>query len=382
MDREVICTGKTVEEAVEAALVSLGVSRDEVSVEVLAMPSKKVLGIFGGSDAQVKVTCQAPSARAEKGEKPRRRDGGKERRPETGKDQRPAGGNRIGARRDAAPSEPSAAPVEKPAEDKGAPMGTLCEKYLTEIIALMGVEKFSVTAKKEEGTLRVYVEGEKLGPVIGKHGETLDALQHLANLVNRKDEGTPSRVILDCGDYRSKREAYLTKAARSAAARAKKNTCAVPLEPMNAYERRFVHTIIQAEEGVSSRSVGEEPRRRVIIEAEGAPSYEERPGRRDGRRDGGRDGRRDGRRDSRRDGRGRSEHAVYEHEKGQPIGRREDYVPHAKRDVSLRTPSDSSFGGSKANDGELFALYEKIEPKFPPREGEDLLSGGEEKTED
>lgn len=316
MLKEAICTGKTVEEAVEAALAELNVTRDEASVEVLEMPSKKVLGFLGGSDAKVKVTAEVNEEKTEK--------------------------------------------AEEAFVDKGEFHGTVSEEYLKKIITLMGIENFTVTSRFEENALYIYIEGENLGPVIGKKGETLDALQHLASLVNRKDDKTPSRVVLDCGDYRAKREAYLTRTAKSAINRAVKYCRCIALEPMNAYERRFIHTIVQDAEGVSSRSVGEDPYRKVIIEADGAPAYEERErrGRRNDRR--GNDRRRDRRSD-------RNERPVYEREKGQPIGRREDHVPHAKRDVSLKAPSESSFIG-KANDGELFSLYEKIEPKFPPRE--------------
>lgn len=314
MLKEAICTGKTVEEAIEAALAELNVTRDEASVEVLEMPSKKVLGFLGGSDAKVKVTADVKEE----------------------------------------------AKTEEVNVDKGEFHGTVSEEYLKKIITLMGIENFTVTSRLEENALYIYIEGENLGPVIGKKGETLDALQHLASLVNRKDDKTPSRVVLDCGDYRAKREAYLTRTAKSAINRAVKYCRCIALEPMNAYERRFVHTIVQDAEGVSSRSVGEDPYRKVIIEAEGAPAYEERE-----RRPRRNDRRSSNRRSDRRND--KNERPVYEHEKGQPIGRREDYVPHAKRDVSLRAPSESSFIG-KANDGELFSLYEKIEPKFPPRE--------------
>lgn len=314
MLKEAICTGKTVEEAIEAALAELNVTRDEASVEVLEMPSKKVLGFLGGSDAKVKVTADVKEE----------------------------------------------AKTEEVNVDKGEFHGTVSEEYLKKIITLMGIENFTVTSRLEENALYIYIEGENLGPVIGKKGETLDALQHLASLVNRKDDKTPSRVVLDCGDYRAKREAYLTRTAKSAINRAVKYCRCIALEPMNAYERRFVHTIVQDAEGVSSRSVGEDPYRKVIIEAEGAPAYEERE-----RRPRRNDRRSSNRRSDRRND--KNERPVYEREKGQPIGRREDYVPHAKRDVSLRAPSESSFIG-KANDGEFFSLYEKIEPKFPPRE--------------
>ena len=119
--------------------------------------------------------------------------------------------------------------------------------------------------------------------------------------------------------------------------------------------------------------MGEDPYRKVIISADGAPEYEERKNDRGPRNDRRRNGRNDRRKNDR---------PVYEHEKGQPIGRRDDYVPHAKRDVSMRKEySDSTFG-SKANDGELFSLYEKIEPRFPAREKVDFVAPVEKKDEE
>ena len=331
MIKEAICTGKTVEEAIEAALLELNASRDDVSVEVLEMPAKKLLGFIGGNDAKVKVSFEVKEEKKSSFKKERRQ-----------------------------PRDTHKEQEEKVSVDKGIFHGTMCEEYLKKIITLMGIKEFTVTSRIEESTIFVYIEGEGLGSVIGRRGDTLDALQHLANLVNRKDDNTPSRVILDCGDYRAKREAYLTRITRSAVSRAVRNNRCIALEPMNAYERRFVHTIVQESEGVSSRSVGEDPYRKVIIEAEGAPAYVERSSRR--RNDRGNNRRRDDRKEN-----SSSERPVYEREKGQPIGRRDGYVPHTKRDVSLKAPSDSSLGGH-ASDGELFSLYEKIEPKFTPRE--------------
>ena len=363
--KETIGTGKNVDAAVEAALAELGVGRDNVEIEVLEMPKEKVLGLFGGTDAKVKVTVIEKEE--EETASPRRRRNRRGR------------GSRREDERPAAAREEDDAPVDI---DKGEPLGTAAEDYLQKILTLMGIEDFVITARKGqsargENTLFVYIEGPALGPVIGKKGETLDALQHLANLINRKDDSTPSRVVVDAGDYRYKREAYLTRTAQGAIYRAIRDTRNVALEPMNAYERRFVHTLVQEAEGVSSKSVGEEPYRKVIISADGAPEYEEREDRRN------RGGRRGDRRNDRRRGERRgSDRPVYEHEAGKPIGRRDDYVPHAKRDVSShRTYSDAVFE-SKANDGELFSLYEKIEPKFPSMEEVGFVAPVEKKEDD
>ncbi len=300
MKKEFIATGKTIEEAVAAACKELGCSEADAQVEVLEAPSKKLLGLIGGNDAKVKVVCEVTENVTDK--------------------------------------EP-----EIETEDKGAPLGTAAEKYLTEVIGLMDVGTFTVTAKEDDESLYIFVEGEDLGAVIGRRGETLDALQHLANLVNRRD-GNNKRIVLDCGSYRQKREAFLQRTAKSAISRAVRNNRSIALEPMNAYERRYIHTIVQQAEGVKSWSVGEEPYRKVIIASETAPAYNENRGRKERRNNGRRD-----------------ERLVYEHEKGAPIGTRSARVPHPKRDISSGTPANDEFG-SRANDGEFFSLYEKIEP--------------------
>ncbi len=302
MKKEFIATGKTIEEAVAAACQALGCSEADAEIEVLEAPAKKLLGILGGNDAKVKVVCEV--------------------------------------------SDEEAAEEEAVDQDKGTALGTAAEKYLTEVIGLMGVGEFSVTAKEDNDSLYIFVEGEDLGAVIGRRGETLDALQHLANLVNRR-EGNGKRVVLDCGSYRKKREAFLSRTAKSAIARAVKNNRSIALEPMNAYERRFIHTIVQDAEGVKSWSVGEEPYRKVIVASETAPAYNENRGRRDRRNNGGR----------------REERLVYEHEKGAPIGTRSARVPRPKHDIGGGTVANDEFGATRANDGEFFSLYEKIEPQ-------------------
>jgi len=358
--KEAIGTGKTVEAAVAAALAELGAERDEAQIEVLEMPKEKLFGLLGGNEAKVKVTVAEKEESVDEGGRRNHRS----RRRGRGKSDRFV----------------PLAEGEAVSTDKGEPLGTAAEKYVTEILTLMGIRDFTVTARKGvnsrgENALFIYVEGPSLGPVIGKKGETLDALQHLCNLINRHDDATPSRVVLDAGDYRVKREEYLTSAARRAIDRALRDTRNVALEPMNAAERRFIHTIVQDTEGVSSKSVGEEPRRRVIVSADGAPEYEERENNRRERRE-------RGDRGGRRDRRERRDSVPYEREAGKPIGRRDDYVPHAKRDVSVhRTYSDAVFE-SKANDGELFSLYEKIEPKFPSMEEVGFVAPVEKKDEE
>lgn len=355
MQKEAITTAKTVEEAIEAACRELGCSRDDVQVEILEAPVKKrLLGFLGGeTKCKVKVTLEvpeeatvaaaAPASAAESRPAPRRAQAA------------PAPA--------AAPSEPAAAPAA-PAEDDtpGVPLpGTAAEDYLRRVLEGMDVGAFSLSAQKKGDILLIRIEGDDLGAIIGRRGETLDALQHLTGLVNRREENGCRRVQLDCGDYRARREAYLAKNAKNAISRALRQNRSIALEPMSAYERRFIHTIVQQAEGVSSWSVGEEPNRRVIIASDTAPRTAEPRAPREGEeRRRSRGGRGRGRGGERR-GASHSDRPVYEHEKGTPIGSRTGHVPRAKVDVSLSKPKDSSIGG-RVNDGELFALYEKIVP--------------------
>lgn len=229
MMTEVIKTGKTVEEAAKEAYRELGKTAAECEVTVLAEPKKGLLGLFK-SEAKVRVTVkttQAPKATSTAG-------------------------------KDVAVNQ---------ADEKAAHAEKLsvAVTYLKEILAAMGIADVEVqVTEKEEGAV-ITLQGEKLGILIGRHGETLDAMQYLTSLVCNRVEGGYYRITLDCGDYREKREQALKELASKISAKVKRTGRSQMLEPMNPYERRIIHAEISNVEGVSSKSKGDEPNRRVVI---------------------------------------------------------------------------------------------------------------------
>ena len=234
-------TGKNEEEAISAALRKLGLDRDEVSVEVLERAKSGFLGI-GGSPAKVKVTYEVPDEPAPKAQPV--------------KEEAPA----------APVSQPKTEPDTQAAES--APAGDRAEAittFLTGLMAHMGVSAAPRIAMGEDGSYKVTLEGENLGALIGRRGETLDAIQQLTSYsVNRTGSGRV-RIQLDAENYRERREQSLEHLARKVAAKVVKYRRSVTLEPMNAYERHVIHTALQEVPNVTTYSTGMEPNRRVIV---------------------------------------------------------------------------------------------------------------------
>jgi len=205
VQKELLKEAETVEEAVQLAAEELQVPTEDLTVEVLQEPQKKAFGLFGGSKAQVRVTVKE--------------------------------------------TNPSKAAVA----------------FLKDILSKMGVEDVEITAKEEDGTCALTLEGDDLGFIIGRRGETLDALQYLTSLVANRVESAFYRVTVNVGNYREKREKTLSGLARKAAIQAAKSGRKTSLEPMNPYERRIIHTAVQKVDGATSYSVGSEPQRHVVI---------------------------------------------------------------------------------------------------------------------
>ena len=238
-------TGKSEEAAIEAALQKLGMDRDEVSVEILERAKSGFLGI-GSCPAKVKVSYEAP-------EEPEERPAPAEITPAEAEPVKAA----EPAVREEAPSP--AAPV---AEGEKAER---IDAFLTGLLAQMGAEARPVIRVDENGTYQVELVGRELGGLIGRRGETLDAIQQLTSYaVNRSGSGRV-RVQLDAENYREKREQSLQHLARKVAAKVTKYRRSVTLEPMNAYERHVIHTALQDVPNVTTYSTGTEPNRRVIV---------------------------------------------------------------------------------------------------------------------
>lgn len=232
MKRELIKEAETVEQAVELAAAEWGVSKEEVTVEeVLQQPQKKTLGLFGGADAKVRLSY-----------------------------------------------EPAVSPAN------------VAKDFLLDILAKMGVTDVEVEMKEEENHCTLTLQGEDLGFIIGRRGETLDALQYITGLVANRVENAYYRVSVDIGNYREKRESTLSGLAHKHAVQAAKNGRKTSLEPMNPYERRIIHTAVQKVEGATSWSVGSEPNRHVVIGPSEDNPVKDRSPRNNNRRGGKHDG--------------------------------------------------------------------------------------------
>ena len=197
-------SGKTEEEAIAAGLEQLGKTRDEVSVEVVERSKKGVLGI-GRTDAVVRLSYEVADTQRDR-----------------------------------------------------------VERYLRGLLDCMGIEADIEITEREGGGLVANLSGSAMGAIIGRRGETLDAIQHLVNYSANRGSET-MHISVDAENYRSKREESLVRLAEKMAAKAVKYKRSMALEPMNSYERHVIHTALQNYEGVSTASTGVEPNRRVVV---------------------------------------------------------------------------------------------------------------------
>ncbi len=253
MIREAIGIGATLEEANRKAVEMLNAPIDaDVKFETISLPKKKVLGLFGGADAKVRAYYDDGVEEVKKEEKvPLKKPESK--KPETKKENKPA--KKVEPEKKA---EIDLSNIEAKEND--------ATEYLKSILVGMGFSDAKVNVKETDEDLFFEITSEEdYGNIIGRRGETLDALQYLTRLyVNRADKDG-KRVALNVGDYRKRREETLKALAKRQAQRAIKYRRSCVLEPMNPYERRIIHTAVQEIEGVSSHSVGEGENRRVVI---------------------------------------------------------------------------------------------------------------------
>ena len=310
MIRKQEATGKTVDEARAKACALLGVQADDlnVSCEVLEMPQKTGFLGLKLTPAKVCVSVEEPDAPAAAPAEPvvEKKTPVQEAVKAAPVAEEPAA---AAAQPEAKAEEPAApaaeAAAEQPAAEEEEPeVPIVIEEnakvkaavdYLREVIALMGVENVTFSAvQKGEATI-IRLDGEKLGALIGRRGETMESLSYLASLVANRLEGDYIKLGLDVAGYRDKRESDLTALAQRIGAKVRKTGRSFAMEPMNPYERRIIHSAISKMEGVRSESKGEGRDRRVVIystapDAQTENTYgERRPrgGRGNGRRPGG-----------------------------------------------------------------------------------------------
>ena len=285
MEKTIVTAGKTIDLAIEAALTQLGLTRDDVSVQVLAQAKPGFLGL-GATPAKVEVTYQAPDPKpqgalgAASRSKPKAKPV-KVEAPAQSETVKPAKAEKPAETEVEKPAQPKA---EKPAQPRAAKVektpaapktyapaqpGSVeerIEQFLKGLLEHMGSQAVPHAWKEDESTYNVDLVGEDLGYLIGRRGDTLNALQHLANYsVNRTVDGH-IRINVDAEAYRQKREDSLCRYARKKAQQVLKARRRTTLEPMNAYERHVIHATLQDMEQITTYSVGSEPNRRVVIE--------------------------------------------------------------------------------------------------------------------
>ena len=304
MEKSIVVTGKTIDLAVESALAQLGLTRDDVTYEVLALPKAGFLGI-GAQPAKVQVTYEAPDPipeapkvalssasrskpkpapakkpeapkpEAPKAEQPKQEAPKAEpvktetpKAPKAPKENKPKAPKEPKENKEPkapkAPKAPKEAKTYAPAE--AGSVEEQIETFIKGLLEHMGSQAVPHAWKEEDNTYKVDLVGDDLGYLIGRRGDTLDAIQHLSNYaINRGVEGH-IRINVDAEEYREKREDSLRRYARKKAQQVLKNRRRTTLEPMNAYERHVIHAALQDMDNVTTHSTGSEPNRRVVIE--------------------------------------------------------------------------------------------------------------------
>ena len=238
-------TGRNEEDAIAAALAQLKLDRDDVSVEILERAKSGFLGI-GSSPAKVRVTYEVPDE--DLPEEPAPVPVAEEPAP-------------VVEEKAAAPAVEEKAPAAPAADEKAEKIAA----FLSGLMEHMDVKATPTVERTEEGTYRVNLEGENLGAIIGRRGETLDAIQQLTSYSVNRGASKRVRIQVDAEHYRAKREESLVRLANRVADKVVKYHRNVTLEPMNAYERHVIHTALQDYPGVTTYSTGTEPNRRTVV---------------------------------------------------------------------------------------------------------------------
>ena len=281
MEKTIISTGKTIDDAIESALTQLGLDRDNVSVQVLAQAKSGFLGI-GATPAKVQVTYEAPDPKPEapkvalsSASRSKPKAAAPVKQPEAPKAEAPKAEEKPAApkapkaetpkERKPRPEAPKAAPKEYAVAEPGS-IEEKIEVFLKGLLEHMGSAAVPHAWKIGDNNYMVELVGEDLGYLIGRRGDTLDALQHLSNYtINRGIDGHV-RINVDAECYREKREESLRRYAQKKAQQVLKAHRRTTLEPMNAYERHVIHATLQDTDRITTYSVGTEPNRRVVIE--------------------------------------------------------------------------------------------------------------------
>ena len=293
MEKFITATGKTIDLAIEAGLTQLGMDRDSVSVEILETPKSGFFGI-GASPAKVKLTYEVPDEPAVPAPALSSASRSKPKKPAPAKQDEQTAGPKVIA--------PAAAPMQRPAEQRAAAkpasekqdkprqpkpqqpkkeaaptapkvyvpaepgsMEERIEQFIKGLLEHMGSDAVPHAMKTADESYAVELVGENLGILIGRRGETLDAIQHLANYAVNRGQNKRVRINVDAENYRLKREESLQRLAQKVAGKVTKYRRNITLEPMNAYERHVIHAALQDYPDVTTYSTGTEPNRRIVV---------------------------------------------------------------------------------------------------------------------
>lgn len=278
--KSIECSAKTIEDAIRQGLEKLDVSLGDVSIDIIQEGSKGLFGIMGTKEAKVRLTVKedereddilstlTKESKPEADETPvsKRQKKHKKQQPQQPKPEAEAQPVKQKAEQPQ-PVKPAAVtqpPKHYPAADPATSAGA-AQEFLQNVTRLMNLEVSIEAGTDDEGNVLVNIHGDTLGILIGRRGETLDALQYLTSLNVNHGKDDYTRVTLDTENYRAKREEALKRLANRMANRAVKTGRKVVLEPMNPYERRILHSALQQNDAVTTHSEGDEPNRHIVI---------------------------------------------------------------------------------------------------------------------
>lgn len=263
MFKSIEATGKTLDLAIQAGLTKLQMDRDSVSVEVLEQPRSGFFGI-GAVPAKVKLTYEVPDPVPEKKPEPvpQPKAEAPKAQPKAPKAEAPK------LQPKAAPKPQPEMPKPQPVPHTPAPEGSVEERietFMKGLMEHMGSDAIPVATKSGDDTYSVELQGSSLGMLIGRRGDTLDAIQHITNYAVNHGQGKRVRINVDAENYRKKREESLIRLANKVAGKVSRSRRNITLEPMNAYERHVIHAALQDYPDVTTYSTGTEPGRRIVV---------------------------------------------------------------------------------------------------------------------
>lgn len=260
-------SGKTEDEALAAALRDLGLDRDDVSVEIVERAKSGFLGI-GASPAVIRVSYEAPDEPAQSAASAK---------PAVSAPAPKAAPRPAPKAAPAAEKAETPVAVETPAYTASGDVKQDAVCFVSGLLERMGVKAEIKVSDRDNGGILLDLCGDNMGAVIGRRGETLDAIQHLTNYAVNKGSDKRCHISVDAESYRAKREESLVHLAEKMAEKVVKYKRSMALEPMNSYERHVIHTALQNYEGVSTSSIGTEPNRRVVVSYEKTKGAETKP---------------------------------------------------------------------------------------------------------